>query len=206
MRWLTFFCGLLFSIHLAAAPILVDEYVPFPDFSPAMKCNICRTFQINADGHLEIKGKGKLWTQNAAYDLTKQEKVIVEAEVNLHTWYKKKDDKTYGSLLMLGFSENLQDDILYFTIGCRADANIRTGVSIGKKHAFFAKSRYILPADSWEQVKVELSKTELVASASGVELIRANLTKHAFAQKGSIGFISYLGIPLEVRNFKVTTK
>ncbi|MEK7989495.1 MAG: hypothetical protein VSS52_000680 [Thiotrichaceae bacterium] len=206
MRLLTFLAGLLISINLSAAPILVDEYIPFPDFSPAMKCNVCRTFQINADGDLAIKGKGQLWTQNAAYDLTKQDKVIVEAEVNLHTWYKKKDDKTYGSLFILGFSENLQNDVLYFTIGCRADSKIRTGVSIGKKHAFFAKSRYILPADSWESVKIELTKTELVASASGVELIRADLTNHKFAQKGSIGFISYLGIPLEVRNFKITKK
>jgi hypothetical protein len=206
MRYLIFLCGLLTSINLLAAPILVDEYIPFPDFTPAMKCNVCRTFQINSSGDLAIKGAGMLWTQKAAYDLTKQDKVIVEAEVNLHTWYKEKEDKTYGSLFILGFSENLQNDILYFTIGCRADAKIRTGVSIGKKHAFFAKSRYILPADSWETVKVELTKTELVASASGIELIRADLSKRKFAQKGSIGFISYLGIPLEVRHFKITTE
>ncbi|MCV6637192.1 hypothetical protein [Candidatus Albibeggiatoa sp. nov. NOAA] len=206
MRLFMFLCSLLVSTHLVAAPILVDEYVPFPDFTPAMKCDACRTFQINQDGDLAIKGKGKLWTQKAVYDLTKQDKVIVEAEVNLHTWYKEKANKTYGSLFILGFSEDLQSDILYFTIGCRADGKVKTGVSLGKKNAFFAKSRYILPADSWEKVKVELTKNELVASASGVELIRADLTDRKFAQTGSIGFISYLGIPLEVRNFKITTK
>lgn len=204
MRLFMFLSILFASVNLSAAPILVEEYLPFPDFTPAMKCDSCRTFNINEDGNLAIKGKGKLWTQNAVYDLTKQDKVIVEAEVNLHTWYKEKDDKTYGSLFILGFSEDLQSDILYFTIGCRTDGKIRTGVSLGKKNAFFAKSRYILPADSWEPVRVELTKTELVASASGVELIRADLSKRQFAQKGSVGLISYLGIPLEVRNFKVT--
>jgi hypothetical protein len=206
MRLFIFLSILLTSMSLSAAPILVEEYLPFADFTPAMKCDSCRTFNINEDGDLAIKGKGKLWTQNAVYDLTKQDKVIVEAEVNLHTWYKAKDDKTYGSLFILGFSENLQSDILYFTIGCRTDSRIHTGVSLGSKDAFFAKSRYILPADSWEPIRVELTKTELVAYASGVELIRADLSKRQFAQKGSVGLISYLGIPLEVRNFKVTTK
>jgi len=206
MRLLVFLGGLFISTTLFAAPILVDEFIPFPDFSPAMKCDRCRTFQIDADGALAIKGVGQLWTQKAAYDLTKHQKITVEAEVQLHTLLKKKDNTTIGSLFMLGFSENLKNDILYFSIGCRADGRVRTGVSLGKRNAFFAKSRYILPPDSWEAIKIELTKTELVASASGVELIRADLAKREFASKGSIGLLSHLGVPAEVRNFKITTE
>ncbi len=206
MRLLILLCSVLLSAQLIAAPILVDKYLPFPDFTPAMKCDSCRTFKINQDGELAIQGLGNLWTQNVAYDFSKHKKVTIEAEVQLHTAYREKSGKTYGSFFTLGFSENLTDDILYFTIGCRADARFRTGVSIGKKHAFFAKSRYILPPDSWEAIKVELTKTELVATADGVELIRADLTNRKFALKGSIGLLSYLGIPLEVRRFKITTE
>ena len=206
MRLLVFLGTFFVLTPLFAAPILVDEFIPFPDFSPAMKCDRCRTFQVNPEGELAIKGVGQLWTQKVAYDLAKHKKVTVEAEVQLHTLLKKKDNTTIGSLFMLGFSENLKSDILYFTIGCQADGRVRTGVSLGKRNAFFAKSRYILPPDSWEAIKIELTKTELVASASGVELIRADLTKRKFSSKGSIGLLSHLGVPAEIRNFKITTE
>jgi hypothetical protein len=209
MRILGLILALCLSANaIASGPILVEEYQPLANFSPPMKCDSCRAFSV-VDDSLLIRGIGQLWTQQPAYDLHKHDKIIVEVQVKLQNWFKEQDNKTYGSLFILAFSDNLKDDLLYFTIGSRRDARIHTGVSFGNRNAFLARSRYILPPDSWEPIKIELTATELVATASDVELIRANLSSLSkrqpkFALRGHIGLISYLGIPLEVRNLKIT--
>jgi len=204
---------LLWTTTTFAAPVLVNEYRVLPDFTPVMQCDNCRSFTVQA-GVLQAKGTGNLWTKDMAYDVSDgTSKVVVEASVQLHNAEIK--GAMVGAVLSIGFSENMKawnpadktQDALTFNITCDENAQEHTIVRTQMYRKLVSRSRYILPANQWEKIKIVLSAKELIAYGSdNVELVKADLSGVEFPKKGHIGILTngFSRAPFDIKELKIS--
>jgi hypothetical protein len=190
--WSLFF----WTTTVSAAPILVSEYTVLPNFTPVMQCDNCRSFTVQ-NNVLQVKGTGHLWTKELSYDVSDGSKISVEAQVQLHRAEMKA--MPVCAILTLGFSENMKawsqedktQDALTFNITCDETAQDHTVVRTQMYRKPVGKSRYILPAEQWEKLKIVLSAKELIAYGSeNVELIKVDLSAVEFPKKGHVGILT----------------
>jgi hypothetical protein len=203
----------LWTTTAVAAPVLVNEYRLLPNFTPMMQCDNCRNFTAQ-NGVLKVKGTGHLWTKDMAYDVSDgTSKVVVEASVQLHNTEIK--GMMMGAVLSIGFSENMKawhptdkmQDALTFNITCDENAQEHTIVRTQMYRKPVGRSRYILPANQWEKIKIVLSAKELVAYGSdNVELVKVDLSGVEFPKKGYVGILTsgFSRAPFEIKELKIS--
>lgn len=206
----------VFSSATLSQPIYIEKKMPeISDFSALngkhhipMKCDDCSTFSV-INGVLSSNGFGGLWTTEKSYDVSNGGKLILEVNVRLHIDSNKSHER--GSELIVGFSDNLRPwgdpeaDALTFRIGCDNKENNFLVVVRDKMYGNYLSnsSRYILPPEQWQTVRIVLTSEKISAYVEDKEIVQADLRQSSFPRKGHIGILSYRKVTSEVKSLRI---